>query len=253
MSIKYSSRVLGLKLPPVQKLILMVLADAANENGISWPSLKYLAETASVSVRTAQRVLAQTEAQGLLKRGPRYRKDRSRTSSEYLLFPGDAGGDKLSCLAVAQPQEGVTATAVLGDTDVTLTTKEPVKNNNHHNHVVGLIFPRGLNPSVREAASKLLGPLSHSDAQVLLDELAGRLSTGGVRSSPVAYLRSLVKCLRSGDFVPELAHDIAEQRLQRLKECLPCESATPSRKISPELAKAHLAKIKLAIKPGDKS
>jgi hypothetical protein len=55
------------------------------------------------------------------------------------------------------------------------------------------------------AAARLLLRQSGEQAQVLLDELAGRLQTNGVRSSPVAYLRGLINRAAAGSFVPELA------------------------------------------------
>lgn len=255
MSIKFTSRVLEMPLPPVQKLVLLVLADAANEDGVSWPGLQYVADRASVSVRTVQRVLADTESQGLLRRQPRFRRDRSRTSSEYLLFPGSSGGDKLTPPLAVGEQDGVSAMAVVDDAAVTLTTIEPSENNNHHhNHgVVGLIFPRGLSQSVRDASARLLITLPKEDAQVLLDELSGRMASGGVRSSPVAYLRSLVSRFKAGDFVPEVAHRVAEQRIQRIKEREEFATEMPAKKMSPDAAKAQIAELKKAIKRGGRS
>ncbi len=51
-------------------------------------------------------------------------------------------------------------------------------------------------------------------AQVLLDELAGRLQANGVRASPVAYLRGLIARADSGTFLPELGPRIASKRQQ---------------------------------------
>lgn len=71
-------------------------------------------------------------------------------------------------------------------------------------------------PQERDAARLLLRQ-SGEQAQVLLDELAGRLQAKGVRSSPVAYLRGLISRAAAGSFVPELAPRIAAERLQRQK------------------------------------
>jgi len=79
-----------------------------------------------------------------------------------------------------------------------------------------LIFPDRMLPE-ECAAARLLLRQSGEQAQVLLDELAGRLQTNGVRSSPVAYLRGLVNRAAAGSFVPELAPRIASERRQRLK------------------------------------
>ena len=79
-----------------------------------------------------------------------------------------------------------------------------------------LIFPDRMLPD-ECAAARLLLRQSGEQAQVLLDELAGRLQTNGVRSSPVAYLRGLINRAAAGSFVPELAPRIAAERRQRQK------------------------------------
>lgn len=80
-----------------------------------------------------------------------------------------------------------------------------------------LVFPEQLLPEERAAAGHLLkdcGP----QAQVLLDELAGRLRARGVRSSPIGYLRGLILRATTGTFVPELGPRLAAQRAKRQEE-----------------------------------
>jgi len=96
MSICLLNKVLDLPLRPSEKLILAVMADLANEQGICWPSLAYVSRRASVSVRTLHRSINALEKQNLISRKPRYRGDGSRTSSEYIILPNDVGSDKLS-------------------------------------------------------------------------------------------------------------------------------------------------------------
>ena len=79
-----------------------------------------------------------------------------------------------------------------------------------------LIFPDRMLPEER-AAARLLLRQSGEQAQVLLDELAGRLQANGVRSSPVAYLRGLITRVAAGSFVAELATRIASERRQHQK------------------------------------
>jgi hypothetical protein len=82
-----------------------------------------------------------------------------------------------------------------------------------------LIFPDRMLPD-ECAAARLLLRQSGEQAQVLLDELAGRLQANGVRSSPVAYLRGLIARAAAGSFIPELAPRIAAERLQRQKDAV---------------------------------
>jgi hypothetical protein len=80
-----------------------------------------------------------------------------------------------------------------------------------------LIFPEQMLPDERQAARRAAAPLRRSSPG-LLDELAGRLQMGGVRSSPVAYLRGLIARAGAGSFVPELGPRVAAARAQRQKE-----------------------------------
>ena len=82
-----------------------------------------------------------------------------------------------------------------------------------------LIFPDRMLPEEREAARHLLRHCGEQ-SQSLLDELAGRLRTNGVRSGPVAYLRGLIARAAAGSFVPELGPRIAAERLQREEEAI---------------------------------
>ncbi len=79
-----------------------------------------------------------------------------------------------------------------------------------------LIFPEEMLSAEREAARQLLQG-SGDLAQALLDELAGRLHSNGVRSSPVAYLRGLIARAKAGTFLPELGLRIASERQQTQK------------------------------------
>lgn len=54
-------------LPPAPKLILMALADNADDAGYCWPRVKKIAERCSVSERTVQRTLKNFETSALLK------------------------------------------------------------------------------------------------------------------------------------------------------------------------------------------
>ena len=49
-----------------QKLVLIVLADVANEKGECWPSHKYIAKKAECSVRTVIRALNELESKGFV-------------------------------------------------------------------------------------------------------------------------------------------------------------------------------------------
>ena len=81
-------------LTPTLKLVLMALADAADDQGVCWPSVSTLAKKCTVSTRTVQRSLRVLIDSGLLIAEARQRRDGSSTSNRYRLLI--AGGDNLS-------------------------------------------------------------------------------------------------------------------------------------------------------------
>ena len=69
-----------------EKVILLVLANYANEYGISWPSQKTLADQTALGERTVRRVLADMERRGVIRRIVRRRGNGSRQSDMILLM-----------------------------------------------------------------------------------------------------------------------------------------------------------------------
>ncbi len=78
----------------------------------------------------------------------------------------------------------------------------------------GLVFPSSFASEEREAARVLLDPVA-SQAQLLLDELSGRMQANAVRSTPIAYLRGLVMRAIAGSFIPEAGIAVAVGRRKR--------------------------------------
>lgn len=70
---------------PTRKLVLLLLADAANGDGVSWNSQERIATFAEVTKRTVRNHLKALEDQGLVQRVERRRVDGSRASDEYRL------------------------------------------------------------------------------------------------------------------------------------------------------------------------
>jgi hypothetical protein len=104
-----------------------------------------------------------------------------------------------------------------------------------------LVFPKQLTQKEIEIASQKLAALPISQAQELLDELAGRLSTNSIRSNPLSYLRSLIVCAETGTFTPEVGVRVAlarEKELEALKHAnLPLEIARNSTNPSEQIEK----------------
>ena len=69
---------------PLTKLVLIKLADNANDDGQCWPAMSYISTHCECSVSTVQRAIAKLKQMKLLEVVPRYAKN-IQISSMYLL------------------------------------------------------------------------------------------------------------------------------------------------------------------------
>lgn len=72
-----------------RKLVLLVLADYADEAWSCWPSQATIAEETELSVRQVRRILADLEEAGIVRREQRRRDDGYRTSDRIFLTSPD--------------------------------------------------------------------------------------------------------------------------------------------------------------------
>lgn len=94
-----------------EKVVLLALADHADERGICWPSIAKLSERSCVSERTVQRILLKLVEMGLLEVVPQEDSNGRTSSNRYqLCMVGE--GVKLS-------PPGDTVVTLEGDTVVT--------------------------------------------------------------------------------------------------------------------------------------
>ena len=124
-----------------------------------------------------------------------------------------------------------------------------------------LIFPETLLPEERAAALVLLHRCT-DQAQALLDELSARMQAKAVRTSPIAYLRGLVRRANAGDFVPELGQRVAAARHRRQEELilrerreaeeqrLAAERATPEYQAKVVARREEIRRMIEVMKPG---
>lgn len=75
----------GQSLPTIDKFVLVVLADYADEARSCYPGQERIAANTGASVSTVRRALARLEHRGLIVRERRQRRDGSRTSDRYVL------------------------------------------------------------------------------------------------------------------------------------------------------------------------
>ena len=124
-----------------------------------------------------------------------------------------------------------------------------------------LILPEGLLPEERAAALLLLKPCAQ-EAQALLDELSARMQARAVHTSPLAYLRGLVRRAQVGEFVPELGQRVAAARRRQAEELilrqqreaeeqrLAAECVTPERQARLAARRAEMRQIADAMQAG---
>lgn len=252
MSIRAMNWAWSQKLAPTPKLILMALADSANDSDECWPSVSFIADKCCVSERTVQRVLQQFEDIGLMVVTPRYTTAGRQTSNGYRLrIDGMTNPDKLSPHSQSRSLEGdklsgtgVTS-GVTDEGDVAMSPLEPPKESLQQ----PLHFPRQLSPAEKRAVSGLLEALPTSNAQELLDELADALDCKTIKTNPLRWFHALVGKQKVGAFIPVGAVRIAERRKrqEQEQEILAKEQNFPARTTNSEIGRNAIAQLKRAI------
>lgn len=234
---------------PTAKLVLMSLADAADDYGVCWPSASTLARKCGISTRTVRRILHELVQCGLIRAEPQFRKDGSRTANRYVMAlrrgdkmtPGLAMGDHTPGHGFPGPHDACdiprTATRPLSESPplpISTTAREAEATtylsvgSESGEHTSSFNYPRHLSPSERITAHKMLVPLCPYLAQQVLDELAANLECGVVRGAALTYLRGLVTRAKAGTFVPTQVYgiqkDVKRERRPKLGCARPAEA-----------------------------
>lgn len=219
----------SIALAPTSKLVLMALADIADDQGVCWPSHPTLAAKCSLTDRTLRRVLILLQAQKLVFIEPRFNSNGSRTSNRYRLAV-DTPLDKLSGGMVMRGQgdgHGCPGALVTG---VLQTTTEPSLEPSLQpppapHRTIGprppggggeLIYPKDINPAQRHALQDRLVVLTQDQAQQILDELSGRMAIVQVKN-PIRYCATLIERTQRGEFSPELGLKVEDARLAEVE------------------------------------
>ena len=239
------------KLAPSPKLVLMALADAADDLGECWPRLRTIASKCCTSERTVQRALKDFEAAGLLAVTRRFTAEGRQTSNGYrlslLTHP-----DKLSpspSLRRGDSDMGVTGRVTElchpGGDRAVAPLEPPLNPPGEPSQqppapdLSRLVYPDRLSSADLAALGVLLRGFDAPAAQMLLDELAGALETPHtIKTTPTRWFRALAERMRQGRFVPTAGVHVAERRVMELarraeREKSAAEAATRS-PITPE-------------------
>jgi hypothetical protein len=232
MSLKVMSWAWTIALAPTPKLVLMALADEADDRGFCFPSQRRIAEKCNITERSVRRMIGVLASKQYLSVVQRFYK-RARTSNGYQLAIDHS---RTNCPGVPDTAIRGDRTVVSGgighgcpgapDNAVRVTTTYPVFNPTpllqHGRDTTpadlrlrsrgnDLCFPKALSTAQRQILAQQLIGLSIESAQQVLDELAGRMDATGVRN-PVAYCAKLVERHKRGEFQLEVGIAVARKR-----------------------------------------
>jgi len=224
-------------LPCSPKLILMALADAANDSGDCWPKVKTIARKCSVSERTVQRVIKEFVSDGLLDLTPRFNQEGRQISNKYRLLLCHRYPDKLS---PSCSEEGGSMTPTSssrasqlgrGQGGKAMSHQEPPIEPKNESSPAELRFHRSLQgPSLSRCLALLMG-MDTTQAQHLLDELGRAIDRGVIRTTPEQWLKGVVQVRTAARVIQNTA--ASEQEYRKVLE---------SKGLSPAVAAAIAAK-----------
>ena len=113
-------------IPATTKMVLMALADHADDDGVCWPGIKGVSEKCGLNPRSVRRHISRLCHMGLIESVPRYRSDGSRTSNLFILKMQPSQNIPDLELATEVPKAGWTELSAPPDTSVrTRTVIEP--------------------------------------------------------------------------------------------------------------------------------
>jgi len=266
MSVVATNWAWGQLLPPAPKLVLMSLADNADEEGYCWPRVKNVAKRCNVSERTVQRTLRTFEGLGLLKVTRRFRPESGRQTSNGYQLSLRVYPDKLSPSPsswhpdhVEDVTDGASTRCQGGDVSAMAPLEPPQQPSSSPppqpgNEDGGLVLPESLDPLLSIAMKDLLAPCGRLLGQAIADEVEGMVAKGRLRSCPLALAKSLRERAAAGTFSPHLGLEVAakrtaaqkrsleEKRRELLKAIRLAEENDPERKRRSDAARAKAVK-----------
>lgn len=235
------------ELAPTPKLILMALADAANDHDECWPGIPFIARKCCVSERTVQRVLQEFQKSRLMRVHAQFDpRNGRRTSNRYKLNIGNLPyPDNLSPHQDEQHIDGDN----LSGTGVTLPVtyvgdraKSPLEPQ-HESEQQPLHLPTSLSKAERQVISSLTAGIPEADVQALVDELADALETATIKTNAMRWFRGLVGKYHKGEFIAVGGLRIAGRRRGK-KQIEETDLNAPVQPTNPTTAKKEIAHIR---------
>lgn len=199
-------------LTPPRKLVLLSLADNADDSGICWPSIAYLSRRTHLSPRTVQRILRELEKLHLLTKKVRTGDFGRQTSNQYrLCLPCDSQRIKGEGVNLSPSPSSVTASTTKprhreGDSGVALrdditmsplkpkqepslkTKKEPLEQNPPRNS-----HAKQRSPDEQKRIAYLLSQHDKKEAESLSLLLTHAASNGLIHGPESRWLKGVIR------------------------------------------------------------
>lgn len=217
-------------LPPVPKLVLMALADNADDHGYCWPKMKTIAAKCSTSERTVQRTIKTLLAAGLLKKDARFSASGRQVSNGYTLaltYP-----DKLSPSPKCNQGEGDTCVTpgvtqlCQGEGDKAMSPLEPPYEPSYESSVQPTAKLSRLSTLESQQVAQLISSIPADQQEAITNQLVTALDKGAIHTSPSRWLKAVIR--RTGrDMRSQDAQELSEEGyVERLiKGGISCEDA----------------------------
>lgn len=120
MSMRLMAQAMSIKVGnPLRKLVLIKLADNANDDGICFPSYQYIADVCEISRRSAMNHIEALIDMGFVLKKSRKNKDGSSSNLYVLNFEKGSAGDSLG-------SAGDSLGGSAGDSPITYHSLEPI-------------------------------------------------------------------------------------------------------------------------------
>ncbi|OBX06204.1 helix-turn-helix domain-containing protein [Gallibacterium genomosp. 3] len=120
MSLILMAKVMGIKVGnPLRKLVLLKLADNANDDGICFPSYQYIADVCEISKASARTHIEALIQMGFISKKARKNKDGSSSNLYVLHLDKGVPADSIAMLGDSTPMPADSIGGVLADSTIT--------------------------------------------------------------------------------------------------------------------------------------
>ncbi len=213
------------QLEPLPKFVLVALADRSDDEGVCWPSVRWLTRKTAIPERSVRQYVRIIREKGLVITRTRKRDDGGQTSNEFRLaipagfggYAADAGGS-----ATDTPAGGKAIAEAPGKAPAGQETSKGDKNRRNSIPSTSqaaaavekkLIYPTKLPHGLHGDIDRLVADLDERAAQLVVDELDGAMRYGRKPvNEPIALLKFFVEQYRAGKFVSSHAPLVQVER-----------------------------------------